>query len=162
MEAIIKDGHLSFIEPISGDIILYTERSYRSRSGVNISAPIEAEGKYRLSSEDYLVILENKGLIKLVGNLGRVYDCVIDKFLKWEFEGCKKVQDPCSDSCDDFSMYSYVLLSSLEDSIRYQRIEDAVGIAIQLRELCKDCRSAFEKSSSKKISDSSSCGCNGI
>lgn len=155
----IEDGLLYIPKGCSGRLILFNEDNYDLKEGTDISV-LSKVGGY-VPKEDFnhvLAILEDEEGIKAYADTSFLYDCVMEKILRWEFDGCKKVKNKCSDSCDDFTMYTYILMSAFEDALRYDHISDAISILKQLKELCKDCFTN-KVGSGKSNTD---CGCNGV
>lgn len=141
--------------------ILYHDDGYISKEGIDISSLLFASNEGIIPSDIvgasngiFIVEVDGEEYVSVV--LDTYYDCVIKKLMNWEFEDCKKKVDRCKTECDDFSIYSYLLMSGIEMAVSQNMITEAIHLMGQLRELCQDCTEQDKSNSSL-----SGCGCNG-
>lgn len=81
---------------------------------------------------------EIRSIRAVAGNFAAYHECLLNKTLKIDFNGCGKKDNTCSE-CDEEVFYISALLSSLYSAIRFQRFSTACKIIEQLNSFCDTC-----------------------
>lgn len=76
--------------------------------------------------------------IAIAANLISYHECLLDKVLSTDIVGCKQKKSNCVE-CEEDMIYTQVLLSSLNTSIRFGFFEEAIKILKTLDEMCEIC-----------------------
>lgn len=80
----------------------------------------------------------NQGLPAVVGNFAPYHECLLNRVLSIDFEGCGKKEDTCSE-CEEEVYYISALLNSLYSAVRFQRFKEACEIIETLNSFCDMC-----------------------
>lgn len=81
---------------------------------------------------------ESNRRIAVAANLISYHECLLNKVLSADINGCKQKKSNCVE-CEQNMLYIQVLISSLYSAIRFGFYEEAIRILETLNEMCEIC-----------------------
>lgn len=86
----------------------------------------------------------------IAANLIKYHECLLNKVMKMDIKGCKKVESQCEE-CEEDLLYLSVLIEAIYTTVKFGFYEEAVKIMGALDDICDICHSCPDYKNTRLI-----------